>query len=71
MTELDRRLRFPREALVEIGVARHLRAQDLDDPKLLEQAMADEIDRPHTALAQAANDLVLRIELLDVDHSGG
>ena len=50
------------EAAAHLRVADDVGLHDLDDADLVEQAVADAVDRPHAAVADLAEDLVLALE---------
>src|SRR5258706_13112660 len=50
------------EALLRRGIGREVLAQDLDDPQLLQVKVADRVDLPHAAGAQALDDLIFAVE---------
>jgi len=57
-----RRPRLLEEAPLQVLVGDRVGPHDLDDPDLVEEPMADAVDRPHPALAQAVQDFVLPLE---------
>jgi hypothetical protein len=60
--EPGRRPRLLEEPALQVLVGDGVGPHDLDDPDLVEQAVPDAVDRPHAALAQAVEDLVLSLE---------
>jgi hypothetical protein len=62
MLQPRRGLRLADESLALLGAGGDLRVHHLDDPQLVQEAMPDLVDRPHAALADLGDDLVLPVE---------
>ncbi len=71
--EPDRGAGLAREAPLQVFAVGDLRAHDLDDADLVEQAVADLVDGPHPALLDLLEDLVLTLDLPQGEsgHDGG
>ena len=65
-----RGLRLLREAAAQLLVRADVRAHDLDDANLVEEAVADLVDGPHSAFPDLREDLVLAFDQGTGDRHG-
>jgi len=71
VAQADRRAGLPQEAAAQPLVGLEVGPDHLDDPDLFEQAVADLVDRPHAALAQLGQHLVLVFEAGELGDGHG
>ncbi len=71
VTQPRRYLGLAQEPRLMLLLLPELRADHLDHPHLLQQPVADLVDRPHPALAHLLEDLVLAVDLVDAEPDLG
>jgi hypothetical protein len=60
----DRHPRLAQEAVARVRAGDHVGADDFDDPELVEEPVADLVDRAHAAFPELLQDLVFTFDVL-------